>query len=269
MRNQITQLLVALAVTAACSTGRSPVPETVTSTVATLRVVSYNIRHGRGSDDKLDLGRTASVLRSLSPDIVGLQEVDEGVERSGDVDEAAFLGEALGMHHAFGAFMEYQGGRYGMGILSRYPIQRVTPYELPEGNEPRVALMVEVDVPVVGRVAVVNVHFDWVSSDSFRLAQASAVTGLLDTLSLPYILLGDFNDIPESRTLALFKERADEAMKPDAGRLTFSATDPRREIDFIFSAPKGRWEARGVRVVDERVASDHRPVFAELVWRRE
>lgn len=236
---------------------------------ATLRVVSYNIRHGRGNDDRVDLDRTASVLRGLAPDIVGLQEVDDRVERSGNVDEAAFLGRSLGMHHAFGSFMEYQGGRYGMAVLSRHPIQRVTPYELPVGNEPRVALVVEVDVPRVGRMAVVNVHFDWVSSDSFRFGQATALAGLLDTLTTPYVLLGDFNDVPESRTLALFKDRASEAQKPQDQRLTFSSSEPRREIDFVFAAPRARWLVGTVRVVDEPLASDHRPVFAELIWRRE
>jgi hypothetical protein len=84
-----------------------------------LRVVSYNIRHGRGNDDVVDLERTARVLRALSPDIVGLQEVDERATRSGGVPQAVRLGELLGMHHAFGRFMDYQGGAYGLAILSR------------------------------------------------------------------------------------------------------------------------------------------------------
>ena len=71
-----------------------------------MRVVTYNIKHGRGNDDVVDLARTAAVLRSLTPDIIGLQEVDNRAERSGKVDEAEALGQALGMHHAFGRFMD-------------------------------------------------------------------------------------------------------------------------------------------------------------------
>lgn len=93
-----------------------------TTEPATIRVASYNIKHGRGNDNVVDLARTAGVLRALAPDIVGLQEVDREAERSGKVDEARVLGESLGVHHAFGRFMDFQGGAYGMGVLSRFPI---------------------------------------------------------------------------------------------------------------------------------------------------
>jgi endonuclease/exonuclease/phosphatase family metal-dependent hydrolase len=59
-----------------------------------------------------------------------------------------------------------------------------------------------------------------------------------------------------------------EGRKPLDDHFTFSSTDPQREIDFIFAAPAARWSASGVRVIDERVASDHRPVFAELRFMR-
>ena len=233
-----------------------------------LRVVSYNIRHGRGMDDTVNLARTASVLRALQPDIVGLQEVDERVRRSGNVDQAAALGGMLGMEHAFSAFMEYQGGNYGLAILSRFPITRVTPVRLPDGNEPRVALIAELRLPDARTIAVVNVHFDWVADDAFRFAQASALAAVLDTLRLPYVLLGDFNDEPASRTLEIFQRRATELTKSNADRMTFSSTEPAKEIDFVFAAPAAIWSAGHARPVTERVASDHRPVLATVTFRR-
>jgi endonuclease/exonuclease/phosphatase family metal-dependent hydrolase len=229
-----------------------------------LRVVSYNIRHGRGDDNAVDLERTANVLRPLQPDIVGLQEVDDRATRSGGVPQAGRLGQLLDMHHAFGEFMDFQGGAYGMAILSRQPILSVDPVPLPEGNEPRVALTVQTPLPDGSRITVVNVHFDWVRDDSFRFAQAERLAHYLDGLTMPYVLLGDFNDLPDSRTLELFRARAAEAKKPDGQRFTFPATRPAREIDYIFFAPADRWRADDVRVIDERFASDHRPVFAVL-----
>ncbi len=229
-----------------------------------LRVVSYNIRHGRGMDDTVNLPRTAAVLRGLTPDIVGLQEVDELVQRSGRVDEAATLGRALGMEHAFGSFMDYQGGRYGLAILSRFPIARTFAIDVPKGNEPRIALVAELRLPGGRSVMAINVHFDWVENDAFRFAQASRLTQYLDTLSLPYILLGDFNDEPGSRTLALFQQRAVEARKPADDHFTFSSTAPTKEIDFIFAAPARAWRVQGARPVTEPMASDHRPVVALL-----
>ncbi|HEY8469944.1 MAG TPA: endonuclease/exonuclease/phosphatase family protein, partial [Longimicrobiales bacterium] len=187
--------------------------------------------------------------------------------RSGGEDQARRLGELLGMNHAFGAFMDYQGGRYGMAILSRCAIRRVNPVRLPDGNEPRVALAVELDAPG-GALTLVNVHFDWVGDDAFRYAQAQRVARLLDSLSTPYILAGDFNDRPHTRTLSLFRERAREAAKMGEQRFTFSARDPDREIDYVFVSGKDRWTVVDVDVVEERVASDHFPVVAELVLRR-
>ena len=233
-----------------------------------LRIVSYNIRHGRGMDDSVNLARAANVLRALQPDIVGLQEVDDRVRRSGSVDEAATLGGTLGMEHAFGAFMEYQGGNYGLAILSRFPITRATPVRLPDGNEPRVALIAEIRLPDARTIAVVNVHFDWVSDDAFRFAQASALAAVLDTISVPYILLGDFNDEPGSRTLTLFQQRAVELAKPASDRLTFSSTEPVKEIDFVFAAPAAAWGGGSARPVTEPMASDHRPVLATVTLRR-
>jgi endonuclease/exonuclease/phosphatase family metal-dependent hydrolase len=237
---------------------QSPQPD------AALRVVSYNIRHGRGNDDVVDLERTARVLRALEPDVVGLQEVDERAKRSGGVPQAVRLGELLGMHHAFGRFMDYQGGAYGLAILSRHPIVGSREVALPEGNEPRVALSVETRLPDGSRVTIVNVHFDWVKDDGFRFAQAKTLATYLDALETPVILLGDFNDVPESRTLGLFRSRFGEAAKPTGDRFTFPATDPRREIDYIFFSPITAWKVREARVIDERVASDHRPVLAVL-----
>ena len=232
-----------------------------------LRVVTYNIKHGRGNDNVVDLERTAAVIRAQRPDIVGLQEVDDRAERSGRVPQAEQLGKSLGLNHAFGRFMDFQGGAYGMAMLTRFPIEATQEVRLPEGNEPRIALSVRVGLPDGRPLTIVNVHFDWVRDDAFRFAQAEGLTKYLDELKTPYILLGDFNDVPESRTLALFKARAGEAAKPEGDRFTFSSTEPSREIDYIFFAPAAAWRARDVRVVDERIASDHRPVVAVLAGR--
>lgn len=235
---------------------------------AAITVASYNIRHGRGIDDRVDLPRTAAVLRALTPDIVALQEVDHRVMRSDTVPQADSLGKLLGMHATFGSFFDYQGGEYGMAILSRWPILATTPIRLPDGNEPRIALRADIALPDGDTIAVINVHFDWVDNDTLRVDQARALAAVLDTVSLPWLLLGDFNDTPESRTLALFTSRAVAAAKPRNNRFTFSATEPVKEIDFIFAAPREVWKIGAAHVADEQMASDHRPVVAGIVLKR-
>jgi len=230
----------------------------------TYRVVSYNIRHGMGMDNKVNLQRTGDVLHRLTPDIVALQEVDRKATRSGSTDQADVLGKHLGMHSTFGSFMDFQGGQYGMAILSRFPILRTKEIQLPQGNEPRIALAAEIQLPDGTQMLVVNVHFDWVRDDGFRWAQAEAVKRFLDTWPTPYILLGDFNDIPASRTVRMLSEGLKEAAKPANDSFTFSSTKPEREIDYIFVGPAAKWEIGSVEVVREAVASDHRPVLAEM-----
>ena len=231
-----------------------------------LRVVSYNIRHGAGTDNRLDLDRTAALLNNLRADIVGLQEVDNVCTRSESVDQVAVLGESLGMHAAFGRFMDYQGGKYGMGVLSRYPIVSEKEVRLPDGNEPRIALACEIALPTGQSVMAVNVHFDWVRDDKFRFAQAEKLSEYLTHLEMPYVLLGDFNDVKGSRTLDLLSQNALEAKKPEADRLTFSSITPNKEIDFIFAAPAGNWTVPHCKVFDAPKTSDHRPVLAIIEW---
>jgi endonuclease/exonuclease/phosphatase family metal-dependent hydrolase len=229
-----------------------------------LRVSSYNIRHGRGMDNRVALERTAGVLRGINPDIVGLQEVDRNVERSGRVDEAALLGNLLGMQHAFGAFMDYQGGRYGLAILSRHPIVSSREIVLPTGEEPRVALAARIVVPGGDTITAINVHFDWVENDAARYRQARALSTVLDTLSDPWLLVGDFNDGPDSRTLRVFQDMVHAAPKPTDSSFTFPSNAPVKEIDYIFAQRSERWRSGTVRVVVDSLASDHRPVSTSI-----
>lgn len=223
-------------------------------------IASYNIRHGAGNDDLVDIARTGRAIQALGADIVALQEVDRGVERSGSTDQPQLLGKQLGMNPAFGAFFPYQGGEYGIAILSRFPIARVDELHLPEGNEPRIALSAEIELPSGRHIRVISVHFDWVRNDSFRYAQAETLKAMLDTISMPMVLLGDFNDQPGSRTLALFTQSFTPAVKPDSDHFTFSSTRPNQELDHIMFAPSNAWEPAQARIVTDTLTSDHRPV---------
>ncbi|MDP1561137.1 MAG: endonuclease/exonuclease/phosphatase family protein [Pirellulaceae bacterium] len=229
-----------------------------------IQVATWNIRRGHGMDNRTDLERTAQGLQSLSADVIGLQEVDLGAGRSGKVNQPEFLGQQLGYHPAFGSFMDFDGGRYGLGLMSRYPLARVEELRLPEGNEPRVALVAELVLPDNRRMLVVNVHFDWVKDDNFRLAQAKQVAEYLRRQELPWILLGDFNDQPDSPTLKLFREFAINAEKVDDQRGTYPADKPKSEIDFIFAGPRSRWTVSPAEVIADPLTSDHRPVRATL-----
>src|SRR5215510_13900586 len=77
-----------------------------------IRVLTYNIHHGEGTDGKVDLPRIANVIKSVSPDIIALQEVDQGTARAGGIDQPAELARLTGMEVVFGRNIDYQGGGF-------------------------------------------------------------------------------------------------------------------------------------------------------------
>ena len=229
-----------------------------------IRVATYNIKHGRGMDGAIDLERTADVLRALNADIIALQEVDDRARRSGGVDQASWLGERLNMHSAYGSFMAFQGGRYGLAILSKAPILSHASWRLPDGNEPRVALAACIRTDRGEAITAVAVHFDWVENDTFRFEQARETIDRMKSIETPWIALGDFNDLPGSRTIQAFERVGRNASKPLGNAATFPSDRPEIEIDFIFSGPSERWRPASAEVIPETVGSDHRPVIAEF-----
>ena len=98
-----------------------------------LRVMTYNIHHGQGMDGELDLERIAALIRENDPDLVALQEVDLLTNRTARVDQAAELARLVRMHHAFARFMFYDGGEYGLAVLSKSPIVESRIISLPPG----------------------------------------------------------------------------------------------------------------------------------------
>lgn len=231
-----------------------------------LRVLTYNTHHGEGTDGVLDLERIARVITDATPDLVALQEIDNNASRTAGVDQAATLGSLTGMHHAFAPFMDFQGGEYGLAVLSKHPIVSARVIGLPPGrHEPRAALAVEVAPAGKPRLTIVCLHFDWLEGDAERFAQAEALLAALDS-EAGVILAGDFNDTPGSRTIRAFEDAGFAIARPAAGSgFTFPADSPNKRIDFVMYRPAFAFVG-GVRVLGEEVASDHRPVLAVLEW---
>ncbi len=228
-----------------------------------LRVLAYNIHHGAGNDGVLDLERIAALIRSLDPHLVALQEVDNRTERTGGINQAAELGRLTGMSSVFGPFMDYQGGQYGMALLSAVPYENPTNHLLPEGAEPRASLTIRVQLPDgAGELVFAGIHFYRTAEE--RMAQARRLLDLLEPEGdLPVILAGDFNSLPDSDILELVRQTF---VVPEKGEdhFTFPSDRPDREIDFIAYRPAGRFSVIESRVIDEPVASDHRPLLLVL-----
>lgn len=226
-------------------------------TPRTLRVLTYNVHHGEGTDERFDYKRLARVITDLSPDIVALQEVDRGTDRASGIDQAALLGKLCEMHHAFGQAMPYQNGQYGEAVLSRFPIEKAIVHPLPYKleREPRAALEVRVQVPGIGPLVFVGTHLCH-QDNELRTQQTRRISELLASdKGPPVILAGDFNARPGSEPMNVLL---------DNGWLDVIA--PRSRIDYVLVWTSDPWRVKEVVIVDEPVASDHDPLLAILEW---
>ncbi len=235
-----------------------------------LRVMSFNIRHGRGMDGEVDLQRIATVIRRENPDVVALQEVDRGVERSGRVDTPAVLEELTGMEAFFERNIEFQGGDYGNAVLTRFPIRKKANTHLDMLREGEQRGVIHMILDVDGReLLFLNTHIDYRRDDSERLKNIRQFREIVGAYGdLPVIFCGDFNDFPGSRTHEKMKEDFVDAWEAagEGDGFTFPSDEPDRRIDYVFLSRKGTLHPAGARVVDTR-ASDHRPLVVDLVFR--
>ena len=256
-------ILLSLLLLASCCSEGPAKPGAPDATPPTLRVLAYNIHHGEGMDQRLDLERIAVLIKNSGADVVTLQEIDERCERTGGVDQATRLGALTGMHHAFGAFFDYQGGRYGMALLSKRPLENVRNIRLPNGAEPRTALVATVSLDGGRHVTVAGIHL--YRTEAERLAQANKLMASLAEEPHPTILAGDFNSRPGDPVMLALEKRFVVVPK-NGGTYTFPSTGPDREIDYLLINRGAPLRALSCRVLDEQVASDHRPLLTDLAW---
>lgn len=231
----------------------------------TLRVLTYNIHHGEGTDGKLDLPRIAKVIADAKPDLVAVQEVDHKAKRTGGVDQTAELAKLTGLHGKFGKAIDLQGGEYGQVVLSKFPIRGFKVHELPgeAGRETRVAVAAEVRIGEAGPTLLfVSTHLDH-QKDDLRQKQAAKLVELFGTDKRPVILAGDLNATPESKPLEILGKnwKPAEVGKP---LLTIPVGKPARQIDFVLHRPADKFRVAEAKVLDEAVASDHRPLLVVL-----
>lgn len=226
-----------------------------------LRLTSYNIRHGRGMDNVVDLERIARVVMDTKPNLIALQEVDVRTQRTNRVDQAGSLGELTGKHHTFGKAIDFQGGEYGNAVLSRWAFADTQNLPLPgePGREARAAIFATVKVPGLDEpLTYISMHLCHQSRED-RLAQIQAIIDKVKTLGHPAVLVGDLNAVPGTEEYDLATGFFADLV-PDNREGTFSSTDPRRRIDYFLFHPGERFTLVEYEVIPEEVASDHRPL---------
>ncbi|MEJ8803369.1 endonuclease/exonuclease/phosphatase family protein [Pontibacter sp. H249] len=263
-------LLFVISMLAGCA-GKSATGNLTASATAEpqeLRIMSYNIRHANPPSKKgvIDMEAIVRVIRSENPDLVALQEVDVNTVRSGKVNQAKVLAKMLGMHYFFAKAIDFDGGEYGVAILSRYPILDSQAIPLPEEADPeaedRVLARASITLPDGRVIYFGSTHLD-VMSAANRLQQIKKINTIAASSQLPFILAGDLNDLPESLVMAeLGKEftlTCQSVCEP-----TFPQDIPNRTIDYIAFSRASPLKVLTHKVVPESYASDHLPIVATL-----
>jgi endonuclease/exonuclease/phosphatase family metal-dependent hydrolase len=212
------------------------------------------------------------VIRQAEPDVVALQEVDKKTKRASGVDQPSELAQLTGMTVIFERNIEYQGGDYGNAVLSRWKVRRHVNHALPSFyvGEQRGVLDLEVEAPGEKVIRFLATHLDYRPADGERLASVEMISKLLasaEARQLPTILAGDLNALPDSAVMQKFREQWTVA-SGSAATPTYPAPMPTRQLDYVLAYPSTDWKLVEFRVLEERVASDHRPVLAIWEYRK-
>ncbi len=226
-----------------------------------IKVLTYNIRHGLGMDNKINLQRIAGIILASGADICALQEVDRCNPRSKMLHQAKKLAQLTNMYYVFKANMHFGLLQYGNAILSRLPLIAQCNYRLPGGREKR-GLLKTVIALGGKKLNIFNTHLGLNQEE--RLEQVQTVKDVIAQTNGVVILTGDFNEEshqPAVKMLLADGRLADCLPMPNEPGLTYPADKPQKKIDYIIAD-------KNCTVISAKaipsLASDHLPYFCEL-----
>lgn len=223
----------------------------------TLKLMTYNIRNANGMDDVCNFQRIANVINNASPDVVAIQEVDSMTKRSG---QKYVLGEIAGrtqMHAYFAPAIDFDGGKYGIGLLTRQVPVRLQTIPLPGREEARALVLAEFEDYIY-----CCTHMSLTEED--RMESLKIVKSFTTPYKKPLFLAGDMNAEPESDFIKELQK--DFQLLSNPKQHTYPAPEPKETIDYIAALKSNAngFALISARVLNEPVASDHRPILVEL-----
>lgn len=234
-----------------------------------LKIMTYNIRHGapiHKANNDIQLKGIAEAINAQKPDIVALEEVDSMTQRA-PIDEAKELGKLTGMHYFFSKTIDFEGGKYGDAILSRYPILSTQHVELPMPNssgEARALGVITIE-PFRGiKINFAVTHLDLKKEN--RIAEINQIIHISKQSEHPFILAGDFNASPSSEEIKLLGSEFTFACDTNCP-LTFPSDNPHVTIDYIALNPAAAslFSVGSYKAIEHIEASDHLPLMEYLI----
>lgn len=223
----------------------------------TLKLMSYNIKNANGMDNVCNFQRIANVINNTSPDVVAIQEVDSMTNRSGQKYVLGEIAERTQMHGYFAPAIDYDGGNYGIGLLTKQVPLRLQTLPLPGREEARTLILAE-----FADYIYCCTHMSLTEED--RMKSLELVKAFTSSSTKPLFLAGDMNAEPESGFIK--KLQKDFQILSNPKQHTFPAPDPKETIDYIATLKQNAkgFAVISAKVINEPMASDHRPILVEL-----
>lgn len=223
----------------------------------TLKLMSYNIKNANGMDNVCNFQRIANVINNTSPDVVAIQEVDSMTNRSGQKYVLGEIAERTQMHGYFAPAIDYDGGKYGIGLLTKQVPLRLQTLPLPGREEARTLILAE-----FADYIYCCTHMSLTEED--RMKSLELVKAFTSSSTKPLFLAGDMNAEPESGFIK--KLQKDFQILSNPKQHTFPAPDPKETIDYIAMLKQNAkgFAVISAKVINEPMASDHRPILVEL-----
>jgi endonuclease/exonuclease/phosphatase family metal-dependent hydrolase len=162
--------------------------------------------------------------------------------------------------------MDYDGGEYGEAVLSKHRLLETRALALPHrpGSEPRAAAVVRVRPDgFASDLTLLATHLDHLEDESDRVAQARELLRVGGELGKAALLAGDLNALPESAPMRLLLADWRDTAPPQAPA-TWPSHEPTQRIDYVLVPRGGPWGVVESQVLEEQVASDHRPLLVVL-----
>ena len=230
----------------------------------TIKIMTFNLHAGHDAS----LQQIGEFIKQYQPDFIALQEVDQYTHRSNcpHQNNRDFINELAyfsGMQGLYGPTIEFSGGHYGIGLLTRHQFVDVHNIKLPNPNprmEQRGLLQGTFLLPDGDTIMFACTHLEAFDSVS-RAAQAQFLLEHFADTTRPVILAGDFNAPPYDPVIG---QLTSHWLDCTAGDFTFSVNNLREKIDYILARPMRSWRSIESQVIQVEM-SDHYPVIATLV----
>lgn len=223
----------------------------------TLKLMTYNIKNANGMDNVCDFQRIANVINNASPDVVAIQEVDSMTNRSGKKYVLGEIADRTQMHAYFAPAIDFDGGKYGIGLLTKQVPVRLQTIPLPGREEARALILAEFEDYIY-----CCTHMSLTEED--RMKSLEIVKSFIASYKKPLFLAGDMNAEPESDFIKELQK--DFQILSNPKQHTYPASEPKETIDYIATLKSNvnGFALISAQVLHEPMASDHRPILVEL-----